>query len=635
MGTFDTPKELRDFVIEAEQARDTVVRPANERRRKLAGRNWRQGGFGLETWVNSYFNLCQALVPALVNKPPVAQIHCDNPGYGGGIGLEVADALEQGLDANSQQTKVHRVYQHAVQSALFDFGCTYTGLEPVPGYEARLAPGAALLNGWKPAPMRPRTWLIQSCNAFTDPLAPPEEGLANGHVWIASKDELAGMTNPDGTPKFDPKLLEMMAVDADADDVRKKAPYGDWVKRTVKRGDVVGYTVWCRATQTEYTIAFSTRSRGVMEQQFLCEPVQSVADDPDGPYTFWGLYWLEGEPYPYPITAAIQQIVDSRDMHRKKIDDDARSALRFVAADGKKNAMKVAAAKNKRIVNWPGFQGKFAVIDLGGPQPASVEYEQKLKQEQEEMTAISANRLGQLDPDVPATAVLDASQELDARKAYAREHVRQAAAAEMRKRARLMFSRTTVQFPFSEVDDLTGQEVSARFQGGLLPEQQGLAFDDFRFECDPFMGYQSETAALARFGKLIETADAIVQRAADPRYNVPNLAEDAFAELNVRGGAKRYLHMAVVERMQLMQAAALGAAQVTGGDPAAAGGAGGAAGADPAAPAAGPVLSNGQQGAGSAPGAGDVRSVAARIGGQTRAAGSPSGMSVRVAGGAA
>jgi len=632
MGPFDDPKSLRDFCIEAEQARDAVHVPANDRRRRRVGKHWRRGGWGMDSWVNAYHNLEVSLIHALCSKAPVAQVHCDNPGTGNGTGLDVADALEQGLDANSEQTRVHRVYSQAIASSIYDFGCTYTGLEPVPGYEGRLAPGAAQQAGWMPPPMRPRTWLIGSGMAFTDPLAPPEEGIAAGHVWIANKEELKALTDENGQPKFDPKLIDLMAVDSDADDVRKKAPFGDWVKRTAKRGDVVGYTVWCRETQTEYTMGFTSRTLG-LDQQFLCEPKRSVIDDEEGPYTFWGMYWLEGQPYPFPITAAIQQLVDSRDLHRKKIDDDARSAMRFVAADGKKNAMKVAQAKNKRIINWPGFQGKFAIVDLGGPQPASVEYEAKLKGEQEEMTAISANRLGNQDPGVPATAILDTANELEGRKEYMRESIHHAASAEMRKRARLMFGMTTVQFPFSTEDPITGQEITARFRGGLFKDQEGMSFEDFRFQVDPSMGYQSEAMALEQFDRVCQRIDAVLMRAANPVVNAENLANMAFAGLKVRGGAKRFLHLRVLEQAQLMQAAAMGAAGVAG-----------AAGMpqDAADAPDGPEANNpapgrqaGGRPGGAPAGANDVRSVAAKIGASTKRGGSPSGMSVQVAGGAA
>lgn len=614
MGLFDTPKDARDFVIEAESVRDAIVTPANERRRKMRGKHWRRTGFGADIFVNSYFNLYKSVVPAMVSKAPIAQVKCDNPSYGGGIGQQIADALEQGLDANSEQTRVHAVYRDAVASSLFDFGCTYTGMEPVPGYENRLAQGAAMQAGWMPPPMRPRTWLIHSGMAFTDPLEDPFNGVGCGHVWIANKDELKSVMGEDGRPKFDPAALDAMAIDSDADTIRQKMPYGDWVRRTAKRGDVVGYTLWCRATQTEYTFAY-TAKYGSQDQQWLCEPVQSVVDDPDGPYTFWGMFWFEGEPYPYPITAAIQQIVDSRDLHRRKIDDDARSALRFVVADGKKNAMKVAQARNKRILNWPGFAGKFAVVDLGGPQPASSEYEEKLRREESEMTAVSQNRLGNQDPNVPATAILDTAQELDAQKAFARESVRIAASAELRKRARIMYTRESVQFQFGELDEF-GNEVTATFRGGILPDEMGLAFDDFRFDVDPFLGHQAEANAIARFGQITETAVQIRNLAMDPAFNVENLANDAFADLNVRGGARRYLHLDVLERQQEMAAMGAGAANV---------------GALAAPGQAVEQASPSRKAAGKTPGAGDVRSVAARIGANTKQA-EQGRMSVQVAG---
>lgn len=552
MGVFDTPKELRDFITECEATRNARTEKGNARRQKMHGVHAQARAGGVDSFVPVYFNMKTALVPALCGGPPVAQLTCENPGYGGGVGQAIADALEQGLDANSVQTHTHGVYAKAISSALFDFGATYTGLEPVPA-TAQGQDGVQYL--------RPRTWYMPSFRVFTDPLASPEEGLGAGHVWIASKDALLAMKDESGLPKFDPQTIEAMAIDTEADDVRGMGPLGKWATRTAKRNDVVGYTVWCRETNTEYTLAYTNR-RGSTDQQFLCEPRQGLYDDPDGPYTFWGLYWEEDGPYPFPLTAAIQTLVDSRDLTRRKLDDDARSAMRFVAADGKKNAMKVAQAKNKRILNWPGFQGKFAVVDLGGPQPASVEYEQILKGEIEETTAINANRLGNLDPNVPATAILDASQELEARKAYAKENVLRCAAAEMRRRARLMYHNSSVRFTFSTTDPETEEDATGVFEGGMFEQEHGLAFDEFRFEVSPQMGYQSEQAAIAKQRQVRDVIRDVLALTQSPGVNIENVARDAFSQMQIRNGDRRYLHTRVLERIQLAQATMLGAGSV-------------------------------------------------------------------------
>lgn len=626
MPLFDTPNESRQLICDAEKARDAVNVPGEDRRRAMLGANFRRTAGAKETWTNAYFNLWQTLVPGLTRGGGFTEVSTENPAYGNGIGREVAEALEQGLNANAKQTSLHLTYAQAVSSSLFDIGWTYTGLEVVPGYENRLT--AERTMDWMPPPMRPRTWFMPSRLVFHDPTKHPLLAEFAGHVWIEKADKLRAMKDDNGAPLIDPKLIDKLALDTDADEIRATGGFGQWAKRTAKRGDVVGYSWWCRETGKEYMMSWKGKDASAV-QEFLAEP-RPLMNHPDGPYTAWGLFWIEDMPYPFPITAAMQTIVDARERHRKKLDEDMKSAMKIAIANGHKNAMRVADARNRRLLNWPGFnKNDFTELEIGGMQESTVQYEAMLAREQGETTAVTTNRLGNLDPGVPATAILDAAQELDSRKQFAKDAVDRCASIEAEKRAWLMFNMQSVQFPIAGTDDLTGEETSSVFIGGQLPDEQGLQFADFSFAMKPgTMGHTASAVAVAENREMMTDLQTVLVLSQDPRVQVQNLADATFDAHNRRGGAKRFLHPRVVQVMQEMAAAQVGAAAVGmgmagGGAPAGPGGPAGPA--TPAGPPQAPSIAASNPNAptgpdGGSPGAKDVRSVGAQIGAKTKGA---------------
>jgi hypothetical protein len=633
MPLFDDAKQARQLICDAEQARDAVVGPGEDRRLALQGLNFRRINGAKKSWTNAYFNLFQTLVPGLTRGGGYTEVNTENPAYGMGIGREVAEAMEQGLNANAKQTNLHLAIAQAVTSSLFDIGWTYTGLEVVPGYENRLT-GERTMD-WMPPPMRPRTWFMPSRLTFHDPTKHPLDGGYGGHVWIKRAEELRALKDPEtGEQLIDPKLVDKMTIDSDADSIRGSGAFGRWVRRTAKRGDVVGYTVWCRETGMEYMLTWKGKD-STAEEHFLTQP-RKLFGHPAGPYTAWGLFWIEDMPFPFPITAAMQTIVDAREKHREKLDQDMLAAMKLTVANGHKNAMKLAEARNRRLLNWPGFdKNNFATIETGGMQDATVVYEAMLGKEQAEVTAISANRLGNLDPQVPATAVLDAAQELDARKQFAKDAVDRCAAIEAEKRGWLLYHSRSCQFPIAGVDPETGQETSSVFIGGVLPDEKGLKFDDFSFEMKPgSMGHTASAVAVAEARELMTDMSTVLMLAQDPRVQVKNLADLVMDAHNKRGGSKRFFHPRVVEVMQEMAAAQVGAAAVQMGMQQAQPPEGPGAPAGPAGPTTLPKPPAGQPAQGStappaqpgaptgrsggSPGASDVRSVGAQIGAKTR-----------------
>lgn len=627
MPLFDTPKAARELVTDAEAARDSFVSLGNERRRRMAGRWWRKGATAPETFTNSYYNIWRTTVPSMTRFAGETGVECDNPGYGAGLGREVAEALEQGLMANAKQTDLAITYAFAVGSSIFDVGWTYTGLEVLPGYENRLT--AERTMDWTPPPMRPRSWFVRSCHVFNDPTCHPSRAAYIGHVWIKPASALKAIKDENGAPLFDAAAVDAMQIDSAADEVRRMGAFGEWARRTATRGDVVGYTVWCRDTQLEYTLAWKG-SANTGEAQWLRDP-RPMMTHPDGPYTAWGSNWWDDEPFPFPITAAMQTIVTARDLHRKKLDEDARSAMRLLIADGKANAQKLADARNKRILNWPGFKGMFAQIDTGGMQKESLEYEAKLAQEEAQTTSVTTNRQGNLDSGIPATAILDASQELDAQRAFMRDNVEKAASAERSKAAWLMYHMRSVQFPVTVYDKDTGQELNGAFVGGRLPDEQGLRYEDFRFTIKQgSMGHNSTPAAVAEIDMVLGVVERILALSAHPGANIQGIADMAFDRMNIQGGARRLLYPRVLGVMQEMAAAQMGAAAVGGVMGAGAGPQGAAGGPPPPGTAKPPMPppnaspSPGRAAAGGSPGAGDVRSVGAKIGAQTKQ-GQPAG----------
>lgn len=629
MPLFDTAKQARELICEAEQSRDAVTELGEQRRVAMQGLNFRKINGAKKSWTNAYFNLYQTLVPGLTRSGGYTEVSTENPAYGQGIGREVAEALEQGLNANAKQTNLHLAYAQAVTSSLFDIGWTYTGLEVLPGYENRLT--AERTMDWMPPPMRPRTWFLPSRLVAHDPTKHPLDAGYACHVWIKRAEHLKALKDPEtGETLIDPKLVDKMAIDVDADSIRGSGAFGRWVRRTAKKGDVVGYTCWDRETGNEYMLTWKGKD-STAEEHFLMAP-RKLFGHPDGPYTAWGLFWIEDMPYPFPITAAMQTIVDAREKHREKLDQDMLAAMKVTVANGRRNAMKLAEAKNRRLLNWEGFdKNNFATIETGGMQEATVVYEQMLSREQAETTAISANRLGNLDPGVPATAVLDAAQELDSRKQFAKDSVDRCAAIEAEKRGWLLYHARSCQFPVAGTDPMTGEEISSVFIGGPLPDEKGLKFTDFGFNMKPgSMGHTASAVAVAEARELLTDINSVLVLAQDPRVQVQNLADLVFDAHNKRGGSKRFLHPRVVQLMQEISAAQVGAAAVQMGMPQQPGETPGqpAAPARPAlppsqpaqgstAPPAQPGAPTGKQGG--SPGAMDVKSVSSQIGAKTKA----------------
>ena len=360
-----------------------------------------------------------------------------------------------------------RVVREALYEFCFCFGVIGIGLETIPGHEEEV-----------PAPMRPIIRQIPAGRFFADSEAIGFSSAAfMGHVWVKEIEEIKGAMDANGRPLFDAAAVAEVAGDegmqADAQDTLRADIFSDI---EVRKGQMVGYEVWCRSNNMIYTLAFKRNGR---DGRFIREPREWVGSRTQGPYHMLGAYTVPNQLYPLSPLQVTADSVDEINAHAAMLKRQAGTAKRLIVVDATTTADKITTTPDGSVIVVPGFQ-KSDKLEFEGPNPANVEYLQFLRERLDRLSGISDMVRGNATGDPTATEAQLASQYHNGRVRFLQSIVQEACCALLANVAAVMYNSDEVAIPVSQ------GPVQGVFGGGAGPmgkrEHLSVTIEPFSME---------------------------------------------------------------------------------------------------------------------------------------------------------
>lgn len=354
-----------------------------------------------------------------------------------------------------------RVVREALYDFCFCFGVLGVGLEPVPGHEEEV-----------PCPLRPMLRHIPPGRFFADPEAiSMAETAFMGHVWVKDVEELKSATDKDGQPIFDAAALEELASDDGIqDDARDTGREDIFSDLEVRKGQMVGYELWCRSNNMIYTLAF--KRGGSKEGRFLRQPRTWAGSSSQGPYHVLGAYTVPGQIYPLSPLNVTADLVDEINAHAGMLRRQAGTAKRLVVVDSTATADKISMSPDGSVLTVAGFQ-KAETLEFEGPNQANVEYMQFLRERLDRQSGISDMVRGNATGDPTATEAQLAAQYHNGRVRFLQSLVQESCVKVLENVATVMYNSEEVAMPVSQ-DGMQGVFAGGPWPGAGIQRREHL-----------------------------------------------------------------------------------------------------------------------------------------------------------------
>lgn len=493
---------------------------------RFAGKGYREGWkVAVDAYENHPFELVVNLLPVLAYKNPSVIV---KPRSAFGNPAE-AVALQMVLRQWVADVQFARVVRDALYDFCFCFGVLGVGLEGVPGHEME-----------SPAPMRPTLRHIPPGRFFADPEAMKFSDTAfAGNVWVRNVEDLKQATNPDGSPVFDAKALEDLASDDGmAEDARDTGREDIFDGLEVRKGQMVGYEVWCRSNNMIYTLAFKRGGR--KEGQFIRDPRVWAGSADQGPYHLLGAYTVPGQLYPLSPLQVTADLVDEINAHAGMLRRQAGTAKRIIVADSTQTADKVTASPDGSVITIPGLN-KVETVEFEGPNPANVEYLAMLRERLDRQSGISDMVRGNATGDPTATEAQLAAQYHNGRVRFLQSIVQEACVGMLENVAAVMYGSEEIAIPVQQ-DGMTGVFAGGQWPGSGSRESLAVSIEPYSME------WSNEGL---RQRQMAETMKAVYEVAplmpSLPWVKHQGVWNDILETINVPNGFARYFDPAALQ----------------------------------------------------------------------------------------
>lgn len=538
MLNVDDPDILRDEIEHAIKERDAVVCHMDKRLERYFGEffsdNVRpEGGSSVEPYE---FELTTNIIGDLIfNNPRVSLGDTANA-----ENFEALQADETALNQLIRDVEFEQVGRRVGFDAVFGFGVFILQTEVLPGYEDW--PG--------PKPIRPTVKRLSPRRYFRDARS-GDACRFEGHVWVMDRDEMLEAKKADGRPMYDPDIVSGLGVDTDLD----KAGLSRRAQDGPSRNQIVGYEVYVRETGMIYTLGCGPTTDGKGRASFLREPRRWVGD-PRGPYVLVGLLDSGDEPYPMSLLAATQKTVNELNAHAQLTSHEAATAKRLTIFDANDKALTSALVNGVSGTAYgvPGFRsGAAEVIEVGGPNQASIDYQDRLGDRIDRIGGLTDVRRGDVGPSNTATAEAIADRAADKRTRQLQRMYTLAVIRVFDGLLWIMQRFRSVSFRVSAKDPKTGKPTSATYVGGPLPGQEPPRQRTTSVSIEPYsMEMVNQALLQARMERMLEVVPATLEYAMkNPAYKVRNVIDDYCQAFNIVGGGDRYVDFEMLEQMQM------------------------------------------------------------------------------------
>lgn len=354
---------------------------------------------------NHGYELVNNLVPHLIfDNPRVALSSAESS-----VGAESINADQVGLNQLIRDVGFDDTGTRVAYDVLFGYGVFILGMEVTPGYEQ-----------WpEPRPLRPTVTRGSPKRFFQDDRN-AENPRFRGHIWVKDLDDLKTAAGADGTPTYDPKMLEQLTPDSGLEEAGFDQAKD---KDGPSRQQIVGYEFYVPETGMLYTLAYNGT-----QSVYLREPRKWIGNH-DGPYIVAGLNLVPDEPWPLAPLQATERTQETLNMHCHQMDKDAGVAKTITIVDADQPTLKKAVVNGTNGSVWAiKGVGKDGInkIEVGGVNPANVEYSGLLRERLDRQSGITDTQRGNVSGSTTATAEAIADRAGDVRTKAAQRAFRKA-----------------------------------------------------------------------------------------------------------------------------------------------------------------------------------------------------------------
>lgn len=507
-----TPANLYEEIQAAERFRNKHLEYYDEIMQKYAGSA--MGGANTEAMLseNHIYEYLSLTIPRLVHDNPRVSVSTRRPV----TQEQTAMALEHGLNRWVRDTNIRQVLMRIAYDMLIAYGVVLTTQQPAPGYD----PGA------ENKPYFPGCYRISPKRFICDPLA---LGIAEsrfmGHAWIRDKDDL--LKEADQDPSWNKEVIETLIVDSiSKESVGKRE---NTSKDIPARREVAGYDIWVPEVRldespgpdegfhgTIFTVGLGQDGEGKDngEVDFIRDP-RPYYGPPQGPYSFFGSYYVPDRIYPLsPILATMSQVDELNDHVRSA----ARSATMYkrlilVDSKSKKLMQDIKSQPDSYVVPVEGLdRDRVIPIELGGITNQQVQYIQMARERLDRNSGVHDAMRGNVTGNATATEVSIAEDSGTVRLAYIKQQFQQSVRNMLQTAGWFLYYDERVMFPLGAdaAKDLGMAE--PYYVGGVTEEETGTSYNDLELEIDAYsMERTSESLRQRRTMEAFQLVSQVAQ----------------------------------------------------------------------------------------------------------------------------
>lgn len=515
--------------------REQVLQPGLELRRKLTNQSavskqlyrgpYQPNGTtnADQTYENHNSEYVANLKPHLVHGVPSAKL-TDM----GAVDEETA-VDESALRSLIHTTRLKTQLDLVAIDMMFDFGVMLAHTEPTPGFV-----------GGASKPRRPRLTRLSPTMVGRDPRAPEFGGMARAefHMIVGSYRSMVEERDANGLPKYKFLALNQLSRSEGLEEVRKDLMQDGIAVAADDSDTVVYFEVWCREEQCWVCLGFGSGGDAIPLRS-----EQPYEGPLDGPYTWFGLGIDPDQVYPIaPLTITRRQ-VEELNAHKAQAARDAATAKRLGVVGGTAYGVvgTVQDAPSGSILSLPGFNGQYQTIDLGGVNPATVEYIEWASGKLDRTSGLAEMQRGNI-TGATAAEVTEAASFIDSRLKEAQSMMQEPLAVALGKVVELMHT-DGVAFPFSLRNPQSGQVIRATYFGEpYAPDPTYPWRTRPTVKIEPYsMEYVNQQTLRAQMQETMGQIVTIMEASMTlPALKPREMVQDLMNTMNVDNGADKY-----------------------------------------------------------------------------------------------
>jgi hypothetical protein len=469
-----SPDKLLNEIRTAEQIRKRHMANTTQLLKRFVGNWYRQDMRTKDRPENLIFSFVAQMLPNLV---------FDNPGVCVSAKraishAAIATAMQLGMNGWVKEVELRTELEMLAVDFLFSFACAKVGIEARGDFNGDVTTGVQENFGFEA--LSPYAVRVPPQNVVIDPRATHWKKAR----FIAEQLQ-RDLASLQGDERYDQAVVAKLSAD-------DEQPIGRSSAETAVSGKTANEENRDRVTLYEIYIP-ETREIGTLamyggDQSAWVRPLTPFHGPREGPFVFFGVYFVPNQVYPLSPIAAMAEQDDELNAHAAAAAEEAATgkSLALVSADQPELANQIRKAGNNSVVTVKGLNSNMVVpLAIGGTTPQRIEYLNLLLQRTDRISGQSEAARGKAQG-VTATEAQLANANGDARTEFLHLKYTDGVKDVLKRVGWYTFHDPAVVMPVSDVDPTTGQPFEGLFLGGPQPGQEDVDWSGFLLDIEPY-----------------------------------------------------------------------------------------------------------------------------------------------------